>query len=92
MNKNYWRELADYTLATRSLAAIGLAATNKSAELARKVRLEISQVKNSGIRLVEDLPKFPRHNRTSFFMRPVSLHSMINLPKGTLNLPIRKVN
>ena len=86
VNENYWRELADYTLATRSLAAIGLAATNKSAELARKVRLEISQAKDSGVRLVEDLPDFPRHNRTAFFVPPVSLHSMINPPKGALTL------
>ena len=86
VNRNYWRELADYTLTRRSLAPIGFAATNVSAELAKNVRLEINQPKNSGAGFIDDLPDFPRHNRGALFVPSVSLNSMLNPPKGALKL------
>jgi hypothetical protein len=84
VNRNYWRELADYTFTHRSFAPIGFAATNASGELARNVRLEITQPKDSAVDLIsdDDLPEFPSNRRgilSSKFFRS----SMLHQPKAT---------
>jgi hypothetical protein len=62
VNKNFWRELADYTWAQRAFAPVGLAATNIGAEVARNVRLEAAHPKDQQIRFMDhlDMPNYPQ--------------------------------
>ncbi len=85
VNRNYWRELADYIDTHRAFAPIGFAATNASGELARNVHLEINQPKDSGIALMgeEDLPAFPNYRNGLATLPRLFNSSMLNPPKGT---------
>jgi hypothetical protein len=84
VNRNYWRELADYALTRRSFAPIGFAATNASGELAKNARLEITQPKDSPVDLISDsdLPEFPS-NRRGIFTPRLFNSSMLHPPKAT---------
>jgi hypothetical protein len=84
VNRNYWREVADYVLTRRSFAPIGFAATNTSGELAKRVRLEIIKPKDSAVGLMgnADLPDFPSP-RLGVFSPSVFNSSLREPPKGT---------
>lgn len=77
VNVDYWRELADYIFVRRTLAPIGFAALNASGELAKNVRIEINQAKETGIIFMEgdDLPKYPVYQGYGFLQ---------NLPSNPL--------
>lgn len=68
VNRNYWRELADYVLTKRSFTAIGFVATNTSSELAKRVRVEIIKPTGSTVDLIgdADMPVFPNARRGVF--------------------------
>lgn len=84
VNINFWRELADYIFVRRTLASIGFAATNAGGELAKNVRIEINQPKETGILFMEgdDLPEYPvyqGHGLLQHFIRNPLLQK--NVPK-----------
>jgi hypothetical protein len=85
VNRNYWRELADYIVTHRASAPIGFAATNASGELARNVQLEINQPKDAGIAFMgeEDLPEYPNYRSDLASLPRLFNSSMLNPPKGT---------
>jgi hypothetical protein len=87
VNRNYWRELADYIVTKRSFAAIGFAATNTSGELAKRVRFEIIKPKDSVVGLMgeADLPEFPCA-RLGVFTPRLFNSSLRDPPKGTPNV------
>jgi hypothetical protein len=84
VNRNYWREVADYVLTKRAFAAIGFVATNTSGELAKRVRVEIIKPTGSAVDLIgdADLPEFPSARRGVFSPKIFS-SSLRDPPKGT---------
>jgi len=85
VNRNYWRDLADYIDTHRAFAAIGFAATNASGELARNVHLEINQPKDAGIAFMgeEDIPEYPEYRSGLASLPRLFNSSMLHPPKGT---------
>lgn len=84
VNRNYWRELADYVLTKRAFAPIGFVATNTSSELAKRVRVEIIKPTGSAVDLIgeADMPEFPTSRRGVFSPR-IFNSSLRDPPKGT---------
>ncbi len=85
VNRNYWREVADYTLTRRAFVPISFAATSASGEVAKNVRIEVNQSKEAGITLLQEdnLPEYPAYE-SGFFSPSLLRDSAINAPK---NLP-----
>jgi hypothetical protein len=83
VNKNYWRELADYTSKKGAFVPIGLVATNAGTELARNVRLEVVQAKNSSLAFMaeKDVPRFPQSK--SILFTPELPRSIFKTSKAT---------
>jgi hypothetical protein len=86
VNKNYWRDLADYVVIRRAFAPIAFAATNVSAELAKNVRVELLLSKDSPVMLADTLPDFPVHTSGVYSVPRMPLNSIWHRPKGEVQL------
>jgi hypothetical protein len=64
VNRDYWREMANYVFYKRLLCELELAITNKGSRLAENVRVEIDQPKEEGVFICDeaDVPTRPSYN------------------------------
>jgi len=77
VNPEFWRELADYTRIYRVYSPAGLATTNISETLIKRVRLQIEYPENgalsfSGMKSMPDYPASTRYSWLGYVSQPAS--------------------